>query len=99
MAVDRIYFVANGNGCGPFIPQADDLDDSSDLDDDDDGLDETQMESYNTPLDDDRCPVDEYVAFKEILSSEYLRLTTIRLYCRTLGEAQLGLFSEMDVDG
>ncbi|XP_076472209.1 importin-7-like [Babylonia areolata] len=44
-------------------------DDDSDAEYSDDGAEETQLESYNTPLDDERCPVDEYVAFREILSN------------------------------
>ncbi|KAK7098741.1 importin-7-like [Littorina saxatilis] len=43
--------------------------DDSDGEYSDDGAEETQLESYNTPLDDERCLVDEYVAFKEILSN------------------------------
>lgn len=50
--------------------QAGNADDDSDAEYSDDGAEETQLESYNTPLDDERCPVDEYIAFKEILSSE-----------------------------
>ena len=50
--------------------QAGNADDESDGEYSDDGAEETQLESYNTPLDDERCPVDEYIAFKEILSSE-----------------------------
>ncbi|KAK7477196.1 hypothetical protein BaRGS_00031581 [Batillaria attramentaria] len=43
--------------------------DDSDNEYSDDGAEETQLESFQTPLDDERCPVDEYVAFKEILSN------------------------------
>ncbi|XP_077995074.1 importin-7-like [Glandiceps talaboti] len=35
--------------------------------DDEDGYEETALESYNTPLDDDDCPIDEYMIFKEVL--------------------------------
>lgn len=50
--------------------QAENAGDDSDGEYSDDGAEETQLESYNTPLDDERCLVDEYVAFKEILSSK-----------------------------
>ncbi|XP_077868643.1 importin-7 isoform X2 [Saccoglossus kowalevskii] len=36
-------------------------------DDDLEGFEETALESYNTPLDDDNCPIDEYMVFKEVL--------------------------------
>lgn len=44
-------------------------DDDTDGEYSDSGAEETQLESFQTPLDDERCPVDEYVAFKEILSN------------------------------
>jgi hypothetical protein len=45
--------------------------DSSDDDSlDDDEAEETALESYQTPLDEDNCPVDEYIIFKQILQSE-----------------------------
>lgn len=47
---------------------------SATIQDDDDGeeehcaeTEETALESYTTPLDDEDCPVDEYIVFKEIL--------------------------------
>jgi hypothetical protein len=36
---------------------------------DDDGLEETALESYTTPLDEDDCPVDEYNIFKEVMQN------------------------------
>jgi len=33
---------------------------------------ETALESYETPLDKDDCPVDEYQVFKSVLESESL---------------------------
>ena len=53
-----VFFQAGENG------------DDSDGEYSDAGAEDTQMECYNTPLDDEPCPVDEYVAFKEILSSK-----------------------------
>ncbi|KAG8278408.1 hypothetical protein J6590_021310 [Homalodisca vitripennis] len=46
-------------------------DDASDEDSDEDYAppEETVLESYTTPLDEENCIVDEYVAFKEILQS------------------------------
>ena len=47
-------------------------DDEDDDDDDDDfsAGEETALECYATPLDDDDCPIDEYVIFKEVLLSK-----------------------------
>ncbi|XP_034232484.1 importin-7 isoform X4 [Thrips palmi] len=43
--------------------------DSEDDDDDEDyeANEETALESYNTPLDEDNCPIDEYIVFKDIM--------------------------------
>ena len=41
----------------------------SDSDDDYDGCEETSLEAYTTPLDEDDCPVDEYNIFKDVLAS------------------------------
>lgn len=47
-------------------------DDSSDDDSlDDNEAEETALESYQTPLDEDNCPVDEYIIFKQILQSRW----------------------------
>lgn len=48
-------------------------DEASDDDSDEDYIphEETALESYTTPLDEENCLIDEYVAFKEILQSEY----------------------------
>lgn len=49
--------------------------DSNDEDDDesDDELEETALESYTTPIDDEDAdqPIDEYVAFQQVMASEY----------------------------
>jgi len=45
-------------------------DESDDDDDDDyDGCEETSLEAYTTPLDEDDCPVDEYNIFKDVLGA------------------------------
>ncbi|XP_061173648.1 importin-7-like [Saccostrea echinata] len=44
-------------------------DDDSDGEYTDDGTEETALESYQTPLDEDTCPVDEYMIFKTVLSN------------------------------
>ena len=44
--------------------------DSDDDDDDDDEIEETVLESYETPLDADSSPVDEYQIFRALLESE-----------------------------
>lgn len=51
-------------------------DEDEDDDDDDDDYsagEETALECYATPLDDDECPVDEYVIFKEVLMSKWTK--------------------------
>jgi len=40
-----------------------------DSDDDYDGCEETSLEAYTTPLDEDDCPVDEYNIFKDVLGA------------------------------
>jgi len=47
-----------------------DEDEDEDSDDEDyDGCEETSLEAYTTPLDDDDCPVDEYNLFKDVLTA------------------------------
>lgn len=60
--------------------------DSSDDDSlDDDEAEETALESYQTPLDEENCPVDEYVIFKQILQRTYSQLVfLIRVFLRWL---------------
>merc|ERR1719192_6935 len=50
------------------------IEDEGDDDDDDDeedydGCEETSLEAYTTPLDDEDCPVDEYSIFKDVLGA------------------------------
>ena len=45
-----------------------DGDSDSDEEDEYDGCEETSLEAYTTPLDDDDCDVDEYNIFKQVLS-------------------------------
>ncbi|KAL1130891.1 hypothetical protein AAG570_012132 [Ranatra chinensis] len=47
----------------------DDNDDDDDDDDDFDLAEETALESYTTPLDEETCEIDEYVVFKNVLQS------------------------------
>lgn len=44
-------------------------DDDSDGEYTDDGTEETALESYQTPLDEETCPVDEYMIFKTVLQN------------------------------
>ena len=53
-----------------FGCQANEEDDSDD-DDEYDEAEETALESYETPLDKDDCPVDEFNIFKTLISSEF----------------------------
>ena len=51
-----------------------DEDEDEDSDDEDyDGCEETSLEAYTTPLDDDDCPVDEYNLFKDVLTAIQVR--------------------------
>ena len=43
-----------------------DADSDSDEEDEYDGCEETSLEAYTTPLDDDDCEVDEYNIFKQV---------------------------------
>jgi hypothetical protein len=49
-----------------FVQEDDDDDDDSDYS----AGEETALECYSTPLDDDECTVDEYIIFKEVLQSK-----------------------------
>lgn len=46
------------------------VDDDSDSDDDYEPNEETTLESYTTPLDENNCEIDEYIIFKEVMTSE-----------------------------
>lgn len=62
---------ASANSAMPIT--IDDIVDESDDDDDDSDFElheETMLEAYNTPLDEDTCPIDEYDVFKEVMTSE-----------------------------
>lgn len=54
-------------------------DDDTDSDDDYEPNEETTLESYTTPLDDSNCEIDEYVVFKEIMTSENLFLYVMHM--------------------
>ena len=45
-----------------------DEDSDSDEEDEYDGCEETSLEAYTTPLDEDDCDVDEYNIFKQVIS-------------------------------
>lgn len=47
--------------------------DDSDDDDFHGENEETALEVYTTPLDEDTCEIDEYVVFKQVLQSKYYR--------------------------
>lgn len=44
-------------------------DDDSDSDSDYEPNEETALETYTTPLDEENCEVDEYLVFKEVMQS------------------------------
>lgn len=54
--------------------QANNEDDDSDGEYTDDGTEETALESYQTPLDEETCPVDEYMIFKTVLQSKHIHV-------------------------
>lgn len=59
--------------------QDEDEDDDSDADDDTDSeLDETALESYTTPIDDESTdnPIDEFVTFQQVMTSKSYNATT-----------------------
>ena len=55
-----------------IILQCDSEDDDSEL-----SGEETALESFTTPLDDDESPVDEYIIFKDVMLSKF-KLIVIR---------------------
>lgn len=48
----------------------DDQEDDDEDDEEDDDEEETALESFTTPLDEEDCPVDEYMVFKEVMQGE-----------------------------
>lgn len=56
-----------------YILIQDDDSDDDDSDEDSDELDETPLEGFNTPLDDEEGPnaIDEYVIFQEVMQSTF----------------------------
>ncbi|KAJ4429638.1 hypothetical protein ANN_21839, partial [Periplaneta americana] len=65
--------VTKGSAASPFNITAYVQDEGTDDDSDDDyeANEETALESYTTPLDEENCNVDEYIVFKEVLQSRY----------------------------
>ena len=61
--------------CRVIVSQDEDTDDESD--DEYEANEETALESYTTPLDEDTCSIDEYVVFKEVLQSMYQKIFLI----------------------
>lgn len=59
-------------------------DDDSDSDSLDDDAEETALESYQTPLDDDNSPIDEYIIFKHVFSN--LQTTDPNWYTSVTGQ-------------
>lgn len=56
----------------------DDEEDDDDDDEDYDPSEETPLEGYTTPLDDEDCEIDEYVLFKNVLLGEKLIFRILR---------------------
>ncbi|XP_069686580.1 importin-7 isoform X4 [Periplaneta americana] len=63
--------VTKGSAASPFNITAYVQDEGTDDDSDDDyeANEETALESYTTPLDEENCNVDEYIVFKEVLQT------------------------------
>ncbi|XP_049829348.1 importin-7 isoform X1 [Schistocerca gregaria] len=53
----------------PFTITTSIQDDDSDSDDEFEANEETALESYTTPLDEENCDVDEYIVFKEVMQN------------------------------
>jgi len=65
---EKVNKAAVGSGFKVNATIEDEEDDEDDDDDDEyDACEETSLEAYTTPLDDDDCPVDEYNIFREVL--------------------------------
>lgn len=47
-------------------------DEDSESDEDYEPNEETTLESYTTPLDETNCDVDEYIIFKEVMTSKFI---------------------------
>lgn len=63
---------AVNNASLPITATINDIEDDSDDDDSDYKVsDETVLESYTTPLDEENCELDEFILFKDVMSSEY----------------------------
>lgn len=63
--------------------QDEEEDDSNDDDDDsDDEMEETALESYTTPIDDEDAdqPIDEYIAFQSVMASKCGYLVALRCW-------------------
>lgn len=58
-----------------FFLQDEDTDDD-DTDEDSDELDETALEGFGTPLDDEEGPnaIDEYIVFQEVMQSKSIKV-------------------------
>lgn len=66
---ERVSKKANNNAFA-VNAQLQDADSEDDDDDEDyEANEETALESYNTPLDEDNCPIDEYIVFKDIMQN------------------------------
>lgn len=70
--------------------QQDDDDESDDSELSDFDLDETTLETYLTPIDDEDCdnPIDEYITFQEVINRKlniaYNELSMHHLYCKIM---------------
>ena len=71
-----------GSGFSVKASIEDEEEDDSDSDDDYDGCEETSLEAYTTPLDEDDCPVDEYNIFKDVLGAIQVGYQNNSLVCQ-----------------
>merc|ERR1719187_784036 len=68
---EKVNKGAAGSGFKINATIEDEADDDEDDDEEDyDGCEETSLEAYTTPLDDEDCPIDEYNVFKEVLGAK-----------------------------
>ena len=66
---EKIKKGTSGSGYTVKTSIEDEEDDEDSDEEDYDACEETSLEAYTTPLDDDECPVDEYQVFKDLLTN------------------------------
>lgn len=72
---------ASGAAAGfPINATINDIAADSDDSDSDYENEDTVLEAYSTPLDEEDCDIDEYMVFKEVMQSEWLHCQNLLLF-------------------